>query len=195
MPPAPRTKSRATASRSRTTSPATTEGTEADGLPTFSPPPQRSPSDALPTTATVTTDPYAGDAAGFEPEDPSTPDLSTRASTEPVKVDKLALVAAIAKLVGVVGLALHHQLAPKDIPNDLWIADEEDQVDIAEPVGSIVARRNPVIGAATDLGDGIAAAFAVAGYVMKNMAKRRELKAARTAVWEQQNEQSAGAQE
>lgn len=65
----------------------------------------------------------------------------------------------------------------------LWVPDQEDVADIADPIAGLVGRRIPAgTGKNPDLEDGLMLAAAIATYIGKQLALRTQLRAAAAAV-------------
>lgn len=184
---------------SRPENPSTTTDLEAD-LPGFTPPATRpaSPDDppASPSHEGTTQAP-SGWAFADEPDSLLNDDelavpSSRRRKSSPVSTDPSVFVGLIVQLIKMVTTVLHLRLAPTHVPNDVWLADQEDLDNIAPPLARIAARHSPLDGGpAGDVGDAIEAILATGGYALKNTAAARELRM--TPGWEQQHEQHTAA--
>lgn len=59
----------------------------------------------------------------------------------------------------------------RHLPEDVWVADDDDQAAIGDPIARIAARHSPLEGGdAGDVVDGLTAVVGVAGYAVKNLA-------------------------
>jgi hypothetical protein len=134
------------------------------------PPPSPTTTQDQPTTPGTSNGPELD-----EPKDapaPKTGRGSSQASTaEPL--DRTAVVGAIATVFMALTTLLHKRFAPKG--SLLWLAKDEEVDGVAEPLASIVERRNPIGGAASDVADAISAGVAFAGYAIRNIVEGAEL--------------------
>lgn len=82
-------------------------------------------------------------------------------------------------IAGLVQLASLGVAMSRKAPPPLWLADEEDVENITAPLARIAARHAPISGGeANDLADGLEAALATTGYVVKNIRRQAEEQAA-----------------
>lgn len=121
-------------------------------------------------------------AAGFADASPSgTPSTDNPPQKTP-KLGRAALRKWGKKVVMVAGVAVHSALTrPETIQRagGLWLPDEEDLHDIADPIAGLTLRRLPAgMGKASpDLEDLIDLAIALGNYLMKQLEKHAELAA------------------
>lgn len=102
-------------------------------------------------------------------------------STPPKRITKAQLRPAVERGVLMIGGVLQALLTAPDSPErvyGVWIPDETDTKEISDPAASIAQRRLPAGTGNPDLMDGIVLAFAVFGYVVKQLQRRAEIRAA-----------------
>ena len=63
----------------------------------------------------------------------------------------------------------------RQLPDGVWVADEEDAAAIGAPLARIAARRSPISGeGSADMIDGLEVLVGSTGYVMKNLEREAE---------------------
>lgn len=150
------------------------EDVEEMGVPAFSQPEERN-------------DPIDLDATEMETEtDPSLSESSERGSS-PTSTKSLigrsAQVKAFSSLISVAlrafGGVLNARLAQNE-DDTTWLMDADDEDAIAPPLARIVTRHSPLgpDGPTSDLADAIEAVVGGLGYVLMNLQKRRQERAA-----------------
>lgn len=159
------------------TSPPVEEDPQLVDLPGFQHLPPSPPPDPLdPTTTTTGTTPPASppvdDDDGWDDDEvvgaahrpAATP--SSRAST-----DWRDLAPLTEALVGVASMLVRWVRSRRRmLAEGVWIADEEDQAAIGQPLARIAARRSPITGeGAADTADGLTLLVGTASYAMKNL--------------------------
>lgn len=122
----------------------------------------------------------AGPAVADEMPALAEPSSSAPRSTIDRKAVRRATLAAVRAITTQLNRAL-----PRDEVEQaagLWLADEEDEQGIAEPMANMAIRRDPAGAIANpDLLDIVALGIAVASYVTKQLHTRRELRALKQA--------------
>lgn len=80
------------------------------------------------------------------------------------------------KAFAAITVALNEALATSQAERQegVWIADKEDETDVGDPAGDILARHAPDMDG--DIVDGVLALIGLAGYIAKSLARRRELR-------------------
>lgn len=137
----------------------------------FSRPDPTEPTPAPPVTDNVDpgyVDPPAND-------DPASTRSTFRVSTADRKPLKDALRTAVKTITG----ALNDHLTRDELEHDagLYLADDDDQENIADPASALIARRTGAnVSSNPDLADAIACAMALATYIGKQLALRRDLR-------------------
>lgn len=123
-------------------------------------------------------DDSAADLGSPPPRSSTTPKIGPSQVFSP---DSAAFEGTIAAAFGLASMGLSWRKSPD---TGAWIATEEEQAAIAEPLARIAARHVKVTsnGAASDLGDGLEAAFGIVGYAF----------AAKTRDTDAQRQQDAG---
>lgn len=155
-------------------------------MPGFRPPPTPPGPDPLdpttstisdPTTTPASPDPFSddGSSTGPETDEPgdgasswSSATTSSRAST----ADPLPFIEITRTLVGLASMlvrAVRARRRPHLHPT-AWLATEEDQANIGDPLGRIAARHAPITGeGSADVADGMAAMVGATGYAIRSL--------------------------
>lgn len=104
--------------------------------------------------------------------DPVDDTPSSGVSVSPAKAIKgKGLKKPLRGLIKAGSLYAHRQLATSQraVEEEAWIATDEEQRDIADPLASIVERRGIKVSDNPDIEDAFAAAIAFAGYLIRNI--------------------------
>lgn len=98
-----------------------------------------------------------------------------------IKIDKRALSEIVRKLLLSASLFLHEHLATTEEEQaaNVWVATEEDQTQIGDPLGSIAIRHGAPAGAGADAADLIAAGIGAAAYLARNLSDAWQIRRAR----------------
>jgi len=148
------------------------------GSPTPSPEPTTAPT-SDPIDETTTEDPI--DSAGIPSQDP--------AEQHPIKLGKRSFAEIARGVVASASLYVHGFFARTEAAQQsgVWIADENDQAQIGDPLAAIAARHGvPATAGSKDTADLISAAVGLAAYLAKNIKLALALRAhARRAAAEQ----------
>lgn len=147
------------------------------GVPGFLPLPERSPDPLAPDAILETSpwiDPEDDDDRGEEASPKSSGPKSSPAST----VDPALLAGEVVKPLIFMASAIIRLVRRRRRPNigpEVWLADEQDQSAIGDPLARMAARRIPdEVGPATDAMDIFGVGIGVAGYTLKNLADEDE---------------------
>jgi hypothetical protein len=152
-------------------------------LPGFAPPTTTGPDPLDPETTTITgptadplEDPTSGLEDGWPGDESDEPTFSpgstptsgrSRASTADWR-DFAELTGTLVALASV-GVRFA-RTRRRQLPEGVWMADEDDQAAIGVPLARIAARHSPLEGGdSSDVVDGLVAMVGVAGYAVKNI--------------------------
>lgn len=110
---------------------------------------------------------------------------SKASSAEANPLSKATLNKAMGQGVAMAGTMAHHYLTRDDLDKEalLWLADEDDQKAIGEPLAAIAGRRGGVAGSLgnPDLADALNAMVGVAVYVSKQIQRMQIIRQFRKA--------------
>jgi hypothetical protein len=115
-----------------------------------------------------------------DPVDESGSDLRSTLSGKVTRRLKRSLVPRARTVVTAVGGVLHQVLTVDgslEREHELYLPDEDDVEAIAEPLAGLASRRLPEGAGDPDVEDLISLAFGVAGYVVKQLALRSQIRA------------------
>jgi hypothetical protein len=153
--------------------------------PGFKSPPPPRPPDPLPPEATIHPPTSNGEADSVRDGGPDELDSATSSpsgpstTSSPASIDPTFFVEVARTAVGIVSLGVGWLRARRHGPAiaQAWVADEDDQASIGDPLGRIAARRVPAVAgtAAPDVVDGIEAVMGTVGYGLKHAKNEAEL--------------------
>jgi hypothetical protein len=115
----------------------------------------------------------ADDLSSFINSESSASSPTGSAGPSPAFTDPALFVGIVRQLVGLVSLGVRFVRQRRSrvaFPPGLWLADEEDQANIGDPLARIAARHTPLSGEGTsDVADGIEAMIGTAAYAAKHL--------------------------
>jgi hypothetical protein len=141
-----------------------------------------------PTTTANSTSPLEEELSSGSPDEPlshdpgdeSGSDLRSTLSGKVTRRLKRSLLPTARTMVTAVGAAVHQALTVDgslERQHELYLPDEDDVEAIAEPLASLASRRLPEGAGDPDVEDLISLAFGVAGYVVKQLQLRAQIRA------------------